>query len=72
MDSTQAEQRHVVIYSYSPVFYWWPLWLVGFIFAAVTLIERDTVAWLADFRFECRLEAKRVRQTVPKCPMSVL
>lgn len=42
---TQNEQ-HVVIYSYSSVFYWWPLWLVGFICGAVTYISDDRAVWI--------------------------
>ena len=41
-------ERFVVIYSYSPVFYWWPLWLVGVILAAVTYIGGERAVWLED------------------------
>lgn len=27
------------IYSHSPLFYWWPVWLFGFIFSVITLVD---------------------------------
>jgi len=32
------------IYSHSPLFYWWPVWLFGFIFALITLVDNDRMA----------------------------
>lgn len=32
------------IYSHSPLFYWWPVWLFGFIFAIITLMDGDRMA----------------------------
>jgi hypothetical protein len=29
----------VVIYSHSPIFYWWPVWAVGYLFAVLTLLQ---------------------------------
>jgi hypothetical protein len=29
------------VYSHSPLFYWWPVWLFGFIFALITLMDGD-------------------------------
>ncbi len=29
------------IYSHSPLFYWWPVWLFGFIFSLLTLIDNQ-------------------------------
>src|SRR5215217_6237360 len=27
------------VYSHSPLFYWWPVWLFGFIFSLITLMD---------------------------------
>lgn len=32
------------IYSHSPLFYWWPVWLFGFIFSLITLIDNQRLA----------------------------
>ncbi len=32
------------IYSHSPLFYWWPVWLFAFIFALVTLADNNRLA----------------------------
>ncbi len=29
----------VKIYSHSTIFYWWPVWVVGFVMAAITYSE---------------------------------
>ena len=47
-----ARPQEVVIISHSPLFYWWPVWAVGFLMAAVSywqgqqvaFVPRDTVA----------------------------
>jgi hypothetical protein len=31
--------RDITLYSHSPIFYWWPVWLVGFALAFVTYLE---------------------------------
>jgi hypothetical protein len=36
----------VVILSHSPLFYWWPVWAVGFIMAAVSYMQGDQVAFV--------------------------
>src|SRR5262245_7336210 len=36
----------VVVVSHTPFFYWWPLWLVGFVMAAVTWWNGDPIAFL--------------------------
>ena len=33
----------VVIISHSPLFYWWPVWVVGFLMAAVSYWQGDRV-----------------------------
>lgn len=32
------------IYSHSPLFYWWPVWLFGLLFALITLVDNDRLA----------------------------
>lgn len=32
------------IYSHSPLFYWWPVWLFGFLFALISLIDGSRLA----------------------------
>src|SRR5215831_11955999 len=36
----------VVIISHSPLFYWWPVWAVGFLMAALTYWEGYQVAFV--------------------------
>jgi hypothetical protein len=36
----------VVLISHSPVFYWWPVWAVGFLMAAVTFGNGYQVAFV--------------------------
>jgi len=37
-------EKDLVIYSHSPLFYWWPVWAVGFILALMTLIDGGRMA----------------------------
>ena len=32
------------IYSHSPLFYWWPMWVLGFLFAGLTAVQGESVA----------------------------
>ena len=32
------------IYSHSPLFYWWPVWLFGFLLALLTLMDGSRLA----------------------------
>jgi len=34
-----ANKNEIVIYSHSNLFYWWPVWAVGFLMAILTLVE---------------------------------
>jgi hypothetical protein len=45
---TTAEQApvEVVVYSHGPLFYWWPVWAVGFLMAALTYQEGYQVAFV--------------------------
>src|SRR4051812_20572737 len=36
---TTPEFDEIRIYSHSPLFYWWPVWLFGFIFSLITLMD---------------------------------
>jgi hypothetical protein len=36
----------VVVISHSPIFYWWPVWLVGFLMAALTYLNGYQVAFV--------------------------
>jgi hypothetical protein len=36
--------REVVLISHSPIFFWWPVWLVGFFLAGLTYLDRNLMA----------------------------
>src|SRR5436309_13886575 len=36
---TTPEFDEIRVYSHSPLFYWWPVWLFGFIFSLITLMD---------------------------------
>jgi hypothetical protein len=38
------ESREIRIYSHSSLFYWWPVWAVGFLMAILTLADGDRMA----------------------------
>src|SRR5262249_19096292 len=46
MASTTSEgpPKEIVIISHSTIFYWWPVWLVGFLMAAVTYLSGHVTA----------------------------
>jgi hypothetical protein len=37
------QQDDITIYSHSPLFYWWPVWAVGFIMALLTYLEHNVM-----------------------------
>ncbi|MFO0845270.1 MAG: hypothetical protein U0797_23285 [Gemmataceae bacterium] len=39
-----AEGRELVVVSHSPLFYWWPVWLVGFLMALMTYLGNHRMA----------------------------
>ena len=41
-----ARPAEVVIISHSPLFYWWPVWAVGFVMAAWTFLQDQRVAFV--------------------------
>ncbi|MFO0798846.1 MAG: hypothetical protein U0804_15345 [Gemmataceae bacterium] len=38
--------REIKLVSHSPIFYWWPIWLLGYVMALITLFEGHRVAIL--------------------------
>src|SRR5262249_4261236 len=36
--------KEVVVISHSPIFYWWPIWFVGFLMAAWTYLDGHLMA----------------------------
>jgi hypothetical protein len=38
------EHREIRIYAHSPLFYWWPVWAVGFLMALITWIDGHRLA----------------------------
>src|SRR5262245_55035106 len=41
-----ARPTEVVIISHSPLFYWWPVWAVGFLLAALTWLQDQRIAFV--------------------------
>jgi hypothetical protein len=41
---TTPEFDEIRLYSHSPLFYWWPVWLFGFIFSLITLMDNYRLA----------------------------
>ena len=42
-DHPKAEVLQVIVYAHSPLFYWWPLWVVGYVMALLTWLHHDQV-----------------------------
>jgi hypothetical protein len=40
----EARPKEIRLYSHSPIFYWWPVWVVGFIMAVVTYLDGSHMA----------------------------
>lgn len=40
--------REIKLVSHSPIFYWWPIWVLGYILAIVTLVENHRMAIVPD------------------------
>src|SRR6266404_6958703 len=38
-----ATPSEITIFSHSGLFYWWPIWVLGFLFTLITLIENNRV-----------------------------
>src|SRR5215831_18261770 len=61
LSTTPANERaqEVVIISHSAFFYWWPLWAVGFLMAAITYFSGHYVAFVppgTEVRHDARIE----------------
>ncbi|HKB04716.1 MAG TPA: hypothetical protein VKD90_21005 [Gemmataceae bacterium] len=41
---TTPDFDEIRVYSHSPLFYWWPVWLFGFIFSLITLMDNYRMA----------------------------
>ena len=39
----KAEVLQVIVYAHSALFYWWPLWVVGYVMALLTWLHHDRV-----------------------------
>jgi hypothetical protein len=37
----KAEADHVIVYGHSALFYWWPLWVAGYVMALLTWLHHD-------------------------------
>jgi hypothetical protein len=44
--SVDEQPQKVVVISHSPLFYWWPVWAVGFLMAALTYLRGYQVAFV--------------------------
>jgi hypothetical protein len=44
--SWNGNEPALIVYSHSPVFYWWPVWLVGFIMAAISYLDGGRLVWV--------------------------
>lgn len=42
-DPKQAEVLQVIVYGHSALFYWWPLWVLGYLMALLTSLNADRV-----------------------------
>ena len=44
----EAENVQVIVYGHSALFYWWPLWVAGYVIALLTWLHHDqaVVGWL--------------------------
>src|SRR5262249_41506960 len=55
--------REVVVLSHSPLFYWWPVWVVGFLMAALSYWQGYQVAFVPPgTKAERGMEVKAVEQ----------
>ena len=63
---TTAGFDEIRIYSHSPLFYWWPVWLFGFIFALITLIDNDRMAIVPSdsLLVKEKVEGGKIRTTI--------
>jgi hypothetical protein len=43
-----VSEHDITIYSHSPIFYWWPVWLAGFLMALLTYLDGGLMATVPD------------------------
>src|SRR5215207_1097399 len=43
-----GSRREIIVYRHSNLFYWWPVWLLGFVFAALTYLGDYHMAVVPD------------------------
>ena len=61
---TQTPRVHEVkIYSHSSLFYWWPVWAVGFVLGVLSLIQGSRLAVLPP---DTEVEERRVKDSIQK------
>jgi hypothetical protein len=67
---TSHGPREIKLVSHSPIFYWWPIWVLGYILALMTLIENHRMAIVPDgseiHRTSETADKARFELTVPK------
>jgi len=61
----RKQTETLMIYTYSPVFYWWPVWLVGFVFSLITYLDDSRVIWI-----DAHADTSRVEQLEPRVEQS--
>ena len=71
----EAETHEITIVSHSNLFYWWPVWLLGYILALLTLIGNHVMAVVPNGNFEVKTdwivkngEATEVREGILLLP----
>jgi hypothetical protein len=67
---TTPEFDEIRVYSHSPLFYWWPVWLFGFVFSLITLMDGDRMVIVPgeSLLVKDRAENGKVRYTVHAPP----
>src|SRR4029079_2870498 len=69
-----AAKREITLISHSMLFYWWPIWVIGYIFALITYFEdhrlalarADTKVTIAPGQSEPGVTAYLVKTPTPK------
>lgn len=46
--SSTAQEEPITIYGHSPVLYWWPVWVVGFVMALWTYLDGHHMAFVPE------------------------
>src|SRR5947209_7488067 len=57
----QSRPKEIKLVSHSPIFYWWPIWFLGYIMALITLVENHRLAILPH---ETKVEEVRIADKV--------